>query len=185
MQAIGRWGNFFNQELYGPPTDLPWGIAIDCAHRVGGYPCDTFPLADDPLPAAVPVRVGVGAPRCRVPHLAVVPAAAPAPAGRPPADLPHLVRHGPVPARVPADRQLASRRDPDGPDRLARVHRRGGGRARLPPPDRAPSDMVGRHPAASGSFEDAAEPAEDASGDPPTGPGRAGRAGRRQPEPLA
>ena len=34
MQAIGRWGNFFNQELYGPPTNLPWGITIDCAHRV-------------------------------------------------------------------------------------------------------------------------------------------------------
>ena len=45
MQAIGRWGNFFNQELYGPPTNLPWGIAIDCAHRVAAYPCDTFPLA--------------------------------------------------------------------------------------------------------------------------------------------
>ena len=45
MQALGRWGNFFNQELYGPPTSLPWGIAIDCAHRVVGYPCDTFPLA--------------------------------------------------------------------------------------------------------------------------------------------
>jgi phosphatidylglycerol:prolipoprotein diacylglycerol transferase len=28
-QAIGRWGNYFNQELYGPPTDLPWGIIID------------------------------------------------------------------------------------------------------------------------------------------------------------
>lgn len=27
-QAIGRWGNYFNQELYGPPTDLPWGITI-------------------------------------------------------------------------------------------------------------------------------------------------------------
>ena len=27
-QAIGRWGNFFNQELYGWPTDLPWGIAF-------------------------------------------------------------------------------------------------------------------------------------------------------------
>jgi phosphatidylglycerol:prolipoprotein diacylglycerol transferase len=27
-QAIGRWGNFFNQELYGPPTELPWGILI-------------------------------------------------------------------------------------------------------------------------------------------------------------
>jgi phosphatidylglycerol:prolipoprotein diacylglycerol transferase len=45
MQAIGRWGNFFNQELYGPPTNLPWGIAIDCAHRVVAYPCAAFPEA--------------------------------------------------------------------------------------------------------------------------------------------
>ncbi|MBI2781409.1 MAG: prolipoprotein diacylglyceryl transferase [Chloroflexi bacterium] len=45
MQAAGRVGNFFNQELYGPPTSLPWGIAIDCAHRVVQYPCDAFPLA--------------------------------------------------------------------------------------------------------------------------------------------
>jgi phosphatidylglycerol:prolipoprotein diacylglycerol transferase len=44
-QAIARWGNFFNQELYGPPTNLPWGIAIDCAHRVAPYPCSQFPLA--------------------------------------------------------------------------------------------------------------------------------------------
>ncbi len=34
MQAIGRWGNFFNQELFGPPTTLPWGIPIDCAHQL-------------------------------------------------------------------------------------------------------------------------------------------------------
>ena len=45
MQAVGRFGNFFNQELYGPPTSLPWGIAIDCAHRVAAYPCEAFPLA--------------------------------------------------------------------------------------------------------------------------------------------
>ncbi len=45
MQAVGRWGNFFNQELYGPPTPLPWGIAIDCAHRIVDYPCTTFPEA--------------------------------------------------------------------------------------------------------------------------------------------
>lgn len=43
-QAIGRWGNFFNQELYGPPTDLPWGIAIQCAHRVAQWPCSTYPF---------------------------------------------------------------------------------------------------------------------------------------------
>lgn len=33
-QAIGRWGNFFNQELYGYPTTFPWGIPIDAAHRL-------------------------------------------------------------------------------------------------------------------------------------------------------
>jgi phosphatidylglycerol---prolipoprotein diacylglyceryl transferase len=44
MQAIGRIGNFFNQELYGPPTTLPWGIRIDCAHRTLDYPCASFPL---------------------------------------------------------------------------------------------------------------------------------------------
>lgn len=44
-QAIARWGNFFNQELYGPPTDQPWGITIDCGHRVSQYPCDTYPAA--------------------------------------------------------------------------------------------------------------------------------------------
>ena len=36
-QAIGRWGNFVNQELYGPPTDLPWGLAIDAPHRYGDF----------------------------------------------------------------------------------------------------------------------------------------------------
>jgi phosphatidylglycerol:prolipoprotein diacylglycerol transferase len=36
-QAIGRWGNFVNQELYGRPTDLPWGIYIDPAYRLPGY----------------------------------------------------------------------------------------------------------------------------------------------------
>ncbi len=36
-QAIGRWGNFFNQELYGAPTNLPWKIYIDPAHRLSGF----------------------------------------------------------------------------------------------------------------------------------------------------
>lgn len=43
-QGIARWGNFFNQELYGPPTDAAWGITIDCAHRVPQYPCSAYPL---------------------------------------------------------------------------------------------------------------------------------------------
>jgi len=36
-QAMGRWGNWFNQELFGKPTDLPWGLEIDRAHRPLGY----------------------------------------------------------------------------------------------------------------------------------------------------
>ena len=36
-QAIGRWGNWFNQEVFGRPTDLPWALEIDAAHRPSGY----------------------------------------------------------------------------------------------------------------------------------------------------
>jgi len=44
-QAVGRWGNFMNQELYGPPTNLPWGIAIQCQYRVAEFAC---PAGSDP-----------------------------------------------------------------------------------------------------------------------------------------
>lgn len=46
-QAVGRWGNFINQELYGPATTLPWGIPIDAQHRIppftdlNRYPVET------------------------------------------------------------------------------------------------------------------------------------------------
>ena len=36
-QSIGRLGNYFNQELYGLPTDLPWAIFIQPDHRLSGY----------------------------------------------------------------------------------------------------------------------------------------------------
>jgi phosphatidylglycerol:prolipoprotein diacylglycerol transferase len=36
-QAIGRWGNYVNQELYGAPTTLPWAISIDAPYRVPGF----------------------------------------------------------------------------------------------------------------------------------------------------
>ena len=36
-QAIGRWGNYVNQELYGAPTNLPWKIYIDSNHRLQGF----------------------------------------------------------------------------------------------------------------------------------------------------
>ena len=36
-QAIGRWGNFINQEVYGLPSDLPWAITIEPLYRLPGY----------------------------------------------------------------------------------------------------------------------------------------------------
>ncbi|WP_165986658.1 prolipoprotein diacylglyceryl transferase [Streptomyces sp. YIM 98790] len=36
-QAIGRWGNWFNQELYGKPTDVPWAVEIDTIEGVQTY----------------------------------------------------------------------------------------------------------------------------------------------------
>lgn len=36
-QAVGRWGNYFNQELFGSPTTLPWGLEIDLRNRPSGY----------------------------------------------------------------------------------------------------------------------------------------------------
>jgi len=42
-QAIGRWGNWFNQELFGKPTDLPWGLEIDQQYLpIGEAPGTTF-----------------------------------------------------------------------------------------------------------------------------------------------
>jgi prolipoprotein diacylglyceryl transferase len=40
-QAVGRWGNWFNQELFGGPTTLPWGLEIDLSHRPAAYLDDT------------------------------------------------------------------------------------------------------------------------------------------------
>ena len=41
-QAIGRWGNWFNQELFGGPTTVPWGLQIDAAHMPIGYAAGTL-----------------------------------------------------------------------------------------------------------------------------------------------
>jgi prolipoprotein diacylglyceryl transferase len=43
-QAIGRWGNYFNQELFGAPTTLPWGLQIDADNPnfPSGMPADTL-----------------------------------------------------------------------------------------------------------------------------------------------
>lgn len=43
-QAIGRWGNYFNQELFGGPTTLPWGLQVDpnSPNFPAGMPADTL-----------------------------------------------------------------------------------------------------------------------------------------------
>ena len=43
-QAAGRWGNYFNQELYGQPTTLPWGLEIDASNPAFpiGLPAETL-----------------------------------------------------------------------------------------------------------------------------------------------
>lgn len=41
-QAMGRWGNYFNQELFGSPTTLPWGLQIDDVHLPAGYESGTL-----------------------------------------------------------------------------------------------------------------------------------------------
>ena len=64
-QAIGRIGNYFNQELFGGPTSLPWGLYISPAHRPAGYgsyttfqPTFLNELAFDALLAAALVWLG-------------------------------------------------------------------------------------------------------------------------------
>jgi len=41
-QAIGRWGNYFNQEIFGKPTTLPWGIPITLDKRPEAYLLDNY-----------------------------------------------------------------------------------------------------------------------------------------------
>ena len=43
-QAIGRWGNYFNQELFGGPTNLPWGLQVDplSPNFPAGFPAETL-----------------------------------------------------------------------------------------------------------------------------------------------
>ena len=40
-QGIGRWGNYWNQELFGQPSDLPWALEIDPSHRPAGTRLDS------------------------------------------------------------------------------------------------------------------------------------------------
>src|ERR1035437_1288627 len=67
-QVIGRWGNFANQELYGPPTNLPWGIAIQCQYRIPQYACPVGSAVDLHKQPGVQIAEDVAAEHARVLH---------------------------------------------------------------------------------------------------------------------
>ena len=140
-QAIARWGNFFNQELYGPPTNLPWGIAIDCAHRVAAYPCSTFPLETTgfhPLFFYESAAHADRRPRCALARPAP---GRPASRRRPRLTLVHLVRRRAGPARdVPRGLELGRERHSRGDSHQPRGHRPRRGLDRLA----APGSAAGR-----------------------------------------
>src|SRR5206468_1686654 len=71
-QAIGRWGNWFNQELFGRPSTLPWALRIDPGHRIGGLRINDW-VSVFVFAAAVGVLVVSGRPK---PESASVPAPA-------------------------------------------------------------------------------------------------------------
>ncbi len=63
-QAIGRIGNYFNQELFGGPTSLPWALQISPAHRPAGY------RGLRHLPPHLSLRADLEPRACRLPRLA-------------------------------------------------------------------------------------------------------------------
>ena len=62
-QAIGRLGNWFNQEIFGGPSDLPWAVEIDPAYRPAEFAESTY------VPSGVSLRGDLERPPCRFPDL--------------------------------------------------------------------------------------------------------------------
>ena len=148
MQAVGRWGNFFNQELYGPPTNAAVGHRRSTAPTASSstrarrsrsttthfHPLFLYESLSGLLGRARPdLALEAAATRLRVGDLA--------------ADHAHLDRRRAVPPRVPADRQLAPRGHPDRPDLRRGVRRDRHRRSSWPPaPARAPPHRCSTRP---------------------------------------
>ncbi len=104
-QAIGRWGNFFNEEAFGRPTDLPWKLYISPAAPTAAVRPGRL------LSSHVPLRIAVGSG-----HLPDARAVAQTEASRPTGRAVLLLRRpllrGPLRDRVAPARQLLARRFP-------------------------------------------------------------------------
>ena len=119
-QGIGRFGNWWNQELFGKPTDLPWGLEIDPENR----PIDFVDTGD--VPSHLPLR-GALVLRCRraaAAHRAALQGAHPA--RQPVRPVRARLQHRPCVDRDAAHRPFARDRR-RAPERL----RRGGGHLAL------------------------------------------------------
>ena len=115
-QALGRFGNYFNQELFGGPTKLPWGLEISLPNRPPGYD------AVRDVPADVPVRVALVPARGRRRAVRVAARLAAAPGRSAAVPLPGALLGGALLRRGAADRSRAR-------DRAAAAEPgRGGGR---------------------------------------------------------
>ena len=99
-QAFGRWGNWFNQELFGKPTTLPWGLEISASSGNSRLSIRRYAVPSD-----VPVRVAVEPAGCGV--AAVAGQEGRAEAGSDPVAVRVLLRRGsPLYRDVPAHRYL-------------------------------------------------------------------------------
>ncbi len=94
-QAIGRWGNFVNQEIYGPPTNLPWGIPIRPEES------DARVSAVRSFSAPVLVRIHPERPECRLSVLDLAALRGSPEAGGPVPGVPGDLPADPIRARIP------------------------------------------------------------------------------------
>ncbi len=123
-QAIGRWGNFFNEEAFGRPTDLPWKLYISPPHRPPEYANAEYFHPTFLYESALE-------PRRLLRPRGLAPAALSRPARRALLLVYRPLLGGPLRHREPAPGQLLGRGLPRRPAREPRRHRRGDHRPRL------------------------------------------------------
>ena len=142
-QAIGRWGNFFNEEAFGAPTDLPWKLYISPTHRPLEFRQVDF-FHPTFLYESLWNLAGVRAAG------ALDPAAAGALSGGALLLLHRALLGGPVRDRIGATRQLLDRAVPGGAARERGGRPGGGGGNPLGPAAAADRGAAGRGRAGSG-----------------------------------